>query len=64
MTIYDRLASSFDRQRPLPEDVPNAIRSAVLAELPARPNARPALTRDLDADRSDDDQIRLHRYEH
>jgi ubiquinone/menaquinone biosynthesis C-methylase UbiE len=37
MTMYDRLASSFDRQRPLPEDVANAIRSAVLAELPARP---------------------------
>jgi ubiquinone/menaquinone biosynthesis C-methylase UbiE len=36
MTIYDRLAPSFDRQRPLPEAVPNAIRSAVLAELPAR----------------------------
>jgi len=38
MTIYDRLASSFDRQRALPEDVPNAIRSAVLAELQARPS--------------------------
>jgi hypothetical protein len=38
VTIYDRLASSFDRQRPLPEDVPNAIRRAVLGvDLPPRP---------------------------
>lgn len=37
MTIYDRLAPGFDRQRPLPDGVPDAIRTAVLAELPASP---------------------------
>ena len=37
MTVYDRLAPGFDRQRPLPEGVPGAIRSAVLAELAANP---------------------------
>ena len=37
MTAYDRLAPDFDRQRPLSDDVPNQIRAAVLAELPAGP---------------------------
>ena len=37
MTVYDRLASDFDRQRPLPDGVPEAIRTAVLAALPADP---------------------------
>ncbi len=37
MTAYDRMARDFDRRRPLPRGVPEAIRSAVLAELPTRP---------------------------
>ena len=37
MTAYDRMARDFDRRRPLPSGVPDAIRAAVLADLPARP---------------------------
>jgi ubiquinone/menaquinone biosynthesis C-methylase UbiE len=37
MTAYDRMAGEFDRRRPLPRAVPEMIRDAVLAELPARP---------------------------
>ena len=37
MTVYDRMAADFDRRRPLPAGVPEAIRSAVLAALPPGP---------------------------
>lgn len=37
MTVYDRLAAGFDRQRPLPEGVPGAIRAAVLDALTVHP---------------------------
>jgi ubiquinone/menaquinone biosynthesis C-methylase UbiE len=34
---YDRIASDFDRLRPLPDDVPAKLRAAILAELPRHP---------------------------
>jgi len=37
-TVYDHMAADFDRRRPLPQDVPPAIRSAILAALPPRPD--------------------------
>ena len=38
MNVYDRLAPGFDRQRPLPDGVADAIRVAVLAALPPKPS--------------------------
>ena len=38
MNVYDRLAPGFDRQRPLPDGVADAIRAAVLAALPPKPS--------------------------
>lgn len=37
MKRYDRLAEDFDRRRPLPEGVPSAVRTEVLAALPDQP---------------------------
>ena len=37
MTVYDRLAPGFDRQRPIPDCVPGEIRAAVLGELSVVP---------------------------